>query len=102
MQEGCTFQILPIDIMTDYLPFTAIRPVDKEFSLGLTYYEIMDLPQEQLDAFLKHTSRLEIIDWLQWNDPNGVYRDEDSMREFDNVLGKEEGIEIIKRQILNF
>lgn len=23
--------------MTDYLPFTSIKPVDKEFSLGLTY-----------------------------------------------------------------
>lgn len=87
--------------MTDYLPITSIKPVDKEFSLGLTYYEIMDLSQEQLDEFLKHTSRLEIIDWLQWNDPNGVYQDEDSMREFGNVLTKDEGIDIIKRQILS-
>jgi hypothetical protein len=74
--------------------------VDKNFSLGLTYYEIIDLQEIQLDAFLKHTSREEIIDWLQWNDPDGTYNDQDSMREFDNILAKEEGIEIIKRQIL--
>jgi hypothetical protein len=86
--------------MIDYLPFTSIKPVDKEFSLGLTYYEIMDLPEEHLGRFLMETPREEIIDWLQWNDPNGVYRDEDSMREFDNILSKEEGIEIIKRQVL--
>lgn len=86
--------------MTEYLPFTIKKPVDKEFSLGLTYYEIMNLPEEQLGRFLMETPREEIIDWLQWNDPNGVYRDEDSMREFDNILSKEEGIEIIKRQIL--
>jgi len=86
--------------MHDYLPFTSIKPIDKEFSLGLTYYEIVDLPEDQLGKFLKETPREEIIDWLQWNDPNGVYRDEDSIREFDNILSKKEGIEIIKRQIL--
>lgn len=86
--------------MTDYLSITSIKPIDKEFSLGLTYYEIMDLPEDGLNRFLKQTPREEIIDWLQWNDPNGVYRDEDSMREFENILSKEEGIEIIKRQIL--
>lgn len=88
--------------MTDYLPFTSIKLVDKEFSLGLTYYEIMDLPEEQLGRFLIETPREEIIGWLQWNDPNGVYRDEDSMREFGNILSKEEGVEIIKRQILEY
>lgn len=75
------------------------RPIDKEFSLGLSYYEIMDLSKNQLLVFLKHTSREEIINWLQWNDPNGIYSDKDSLAEFDNVLGKEEGIVIIKRQI---
>ena len=72
---------------------------DKTFSLGLTYYEIMELTPEKLESFLLHASREEIIDWLQWNDPNGVYRDEQSMDEFGNVVSKEEGIEIIMRQI---
>ena len=69
------------------------------FSLGLNYYEIMDLSQENLHNFLKLCSREELINWLQWNDPNGVYVDSSSMAEFDTIISKEEGIEIIKRQI---
>ena len=72
---------------------------DKQFSLGLSFYDIMDLSQEALSRFLDLTSREEIIDWLQWNDPNGVYRDEDSLNEFGNICSKEEGIEIVMRQI---
>ena len=83
---------------TEYLKGT--RPVDKNFSLGLTYYEIMDLPEAQLSEFLKHALREEIISWLQWNDPNGVYRDDISLAEFGTILSREEGIEIVKRQIL--
>jgi len=75
------------------------KPDDKLFSLGLTFYEIMDLAPEQLDQFLIHTPREEIIEWLQWNDRNGVYNDEDSLREFGNTVSKEEGMEIIKRQL---
>ena len=69
------------------------------FSLGLTFLEIMDLQQEELDKFLVHTPRKEIIDWLQWNDPNGVYNDKDSISEFGNILSREEGVEILKRQL---
>jgi len=75
------------------------HPVDKNFSLGLTYYEIMDLQQIQLNEFLKHTSREEIIDWLKWSDPNGIYTDQESIREFGSMMTKEEGVEIMKRQI---
>lgn len=81
-------------------PSKSSQLVDKEFSLGLSYYEIMDLLADDLTEFLKHASREEIIDWLQWNDPNGVYRDKASLSEFGTILSKGEGIEIIKRQIL--
>lgn len=64
------------------------------------YYKIMDLTSDQLDLFLPTMTREEIISWLQWNDPNGVYIDKQSLNEFDNILSKEEGIEIMKRQIL--
>lgn len=87
--------------MSDNSVFTALRPADREFSLGLSFYDIIDLSKENLDQFLKHTSREELIDWLQWNDPNGVYRDEDSLSEFGNILTKDEGVEIIKNQIFN-
>ena len=76
------------------------QPEDKKFSLGLSYYEVMDLAEENLDMFLTHTPREEIIDWLQWNDPNGVYTDNASLSEFGNIVSKEEGIEIMKHQVL--
>ncbi|WP_149241480.1 hypothetical protein [Dyadobacter sp. 32] len=72
---------------------------DKQFSLGLSYFEIMDLSPSDLHQFLSLTSREEIIDWLEWNDRNGTYNDVDSLREFGNVMSKDEGIEIVMRQI---
>ncbi|MBL0050942.1 MAG: hypothetical protein IPP29_05135 [Bacteroidetes bacterium] len=45
-------------------------------------------------------SREEIIDWLKWNDPNGVYRDEQSIAEFGRPVTKPEAEEIMLRQIL--
>ncbi|WP_254410976.1 hypothetical protein [Dyadobacter diqingensis] len=71
------------------------------FSIGLNYYEIMDLSHANLHSFLQLCSREEIIDWLRWNDPNGIYTDSLSMAEFDNIVSKKEGIEIIKRQLLD-
>jgi hypothetical protein len=43
---------------------------DKLFSLGLSYYEIMELSQNDLDKFLSLTSREEIIDG--WNETTGT------------------------------
>ena len=63
------------------------------------YYQLMELKGEALATELNSWSRLDLIEWLCWNDRNGVYKDEDSMREFDNILCKEEAIEIITRQI---
>ncbi|MCF2501356.1 hypothetical protein [Dyadobacter chenhuakuii] len=70
------------------------------FSLGLDYHEIMDLSPGDLHNFLELSSREEIINWLQWNDPNGIYMDSVSISEFGAIVSKEEGIKIIKRQIL--
>jgi len=74
---------------------------NQKFDLGLTFYEVMDLPDHQLTEFLKYVAREEIIRWLNWNDPNGIYSDEASLVEIGEILSKEEGIEIIKRQIIN-
>lgn len=30
---------------------------------------------------LRYGSRQQLIDWLRWNDPNGMYTDEDSATE---------------------
>ncbi|MGF1556239.1 hypothetical protein [Paucihalobacter sp.] len=58
------------------------------------------LEEEKLKAELENWSRQDLISWLKWNDPNGVYDDESSLREFDNILEKEEAITIMLRQIL--
>lgn len=63
------------------------------------YYQLMKLRGDALQTELNSWSRQELIEWLSWNDSNGVYTDEDSMREFNNILGKKEAIEIIVRQI---
>jgi hypothetical protein len=65
------------------------------------YYKIMDLKTDELLSTLQTWSRLDLIEWLAWNDRNGVYRDEESMQEFGNTVSKEEAIEIITRQIAN-
>ncbi len=73
--------------------------IDEERKLADPYYKLMELRGDKLQLVLNSWSRNELITWLKWNDPNGVYRDEDSLREFDNILSKTEAIEIITRQI---
>jgi len=63
-------------------------------------YRIMDLPAPELLKQIKQMSREHIISWLSWNDRNGVYTDEDSLLELGNVMSKEEGEEIMFRQIM--
>lgn len=64
------------------------------------YYIIMTLKKEDLLKELNSWSRLELIDWLAWNDRNGIYRDEISLAEFGEILSREKAIEIMTRQIL--
>lgn len=73
--------------------------ISEEEKLKHPYYKLMELSGEILETELGSWSRLDLIEWLCWNDRNGVYRDEQSLQEFDNVLSKEEAIEIITRQI---
>jgi hypothetical protein len=49
---------------------------------------------------LKNWSRKDLIEWLTWNDPNGIYNDEQSMDELGNVMTYEEGVEIMINQII--
>lgn len=73
--------------------------MNEEEKLKHPYYKIMELSGQELKSVLNSWSREKLIDWLSWNDKNGVYRDEDSLREFDNVLSKKEAIEIMTRQL---
>ena len=59
----------------------------------------MELREDALETELNSWSRLDLIEWLSWNDRNGVCKDEESLQEFGNTVSKEEAIEIITRQI---
>ena len=73
--------------------------INEEDKFKLPNYRVMELKGLERHKELNSWSREKLIDWLCWNDRNGVYRDEQSFLEFDNILGKEEAIEIITRQI---
>lgn len=73
--------------------------IDESRKLAKPYYKLMALRRDKLRLELNSRSRVDLIEWLCWNDRNGVYKDEDSLREFDNTLSKECAIEIITRQI---
>lgn len=63
------------------------------------FYKIMELNMLDLNTELLGWSREELIEWLSWNDPNGIYNDKDSMQEFENILDKNEAINIIIQTI---
>lgn len=73
--------------------------ISEEEKLKHPYYQLMELRGDALEDELNSWSRLDLIEWLCWNDINGVYRDEDSIQEFGNTVSKEEAVEIISRQI---
>lgn len=73
--------------------------VNESRKLRHPYYKIMELKGDILKAELLIWSREDLIEWLCWNDKNGVYKDEQSLKEFGNILSKEEAIEIIIKQV---
>lgn len=73
--------------------------LSEQEKLSYPYYRIMELKGAELNEKLNSWSRAELIEWLCWNDRNGVYTDEDSLREFGNILSKEKAIEIITEMI---
>ncbi|RTY76229.1 hypothetical protein [Flavobacterium sp. LS1R10] len=73
--------------------------ISEEEKLKHPFYKLMEFSDDELIKELNSWSRLELIEWLCWNDSNGVYKDEESLQEFGNTVSKEEAIEIIARQI---
>jgi hypothetical protein len=73
--------------------------VNDEEKLKHPYYKLMELRGDALESELNSWSRLDLIEWLSWNDRNGVYKDDESLQEFGNIVSKDEAIEIITRQI---
>ena len=70
-----------------------------EEKLKHPYYKLMESRGVTLETELNSWSRLDLIEWLCWNDRNGIYRDVESFKEFGNLVSKAEAIEIITRQI---
>ena len=56
--------------------------LSEEEKLKHSYYKLMELKDVDLENELNSWSRIDLIEWLCWNDRNGVYRDEDSLREY--------------------
>ncbi|SOE20868.1 hypothetical protein SAMN06298216_1348 [Spirosomataceae bacterium TFI 002] len=63
-------------------------------------YRITFLNEKSLREELKNWCREDLILWLKWNDPNGIYNDEESMEELGNIMTYEEGVEIIVKQVI--
>lgn len=63
-------------------------------------YKIMDLPDDELLKEIKSLSRIQLIEWLAWNDRNGIYTDEDSKLELGKILSKREAGEIMFRMLM--
>jgi hypothetical protein len=63
-------------------------------------YRYIFMNEIQLRAELKNWCRQDLINWLTWNDPNGIYNDNQSLKEIGNILTYEEGQEIMIKQII--
>ena len=63
-------------------------------------YRIMFLSTQALKEELQSSwSRQDLISWLKWNDPNGVYSDEESLDEIGNIMSFEEGVELVINRV---
>lgn len=62
-------------------------------------YRIMFLSTQALKEELQSSwSRQDLISWLKWNDPNGIYSDDESLDELGNIMSFEEGVELVIQQ----
>ncbi len=73
--------------------------INKRRELRHPFYKLMKLDNEALKIELATWSRKDLIEWLCWNDRNGIYSDADSMSEFGNILSKGEAIAIVIKHI---
>jgi hypothetical protein len=63
-------------------------------------YRYIFMKEEELRAELKKWTRQDLINWLKWNDPNGIYGDKQSLAEIGVVMTYEEGVEIMIKQVV--
>lgn len=63
-------------------------------------YRYIFMKEEELREELKNWTRQDLINWLKWNDPNGIYDDVQSLQEVGRIMSFEEGVEIMVNQII--
>lgn len=68
-------------------------------NFGYNYHDMTILSEDKLTLLVNVMTREDLIEWLAWNDPNGIYCDEQSLKELGNVMSRDEGIEIFLRQV---
>jgi chemotaxis protein CheY-P-specific phosphatase CheC len=64
-----------------------------------TFQSLTEISEGDLIILANKMSREDIIEWLSWNDPNGIYHDEQSLKELGNIMSLEEAKEILLRQV---
>ena len=62
-------------------------------------YRLSFLSEAELSEELKKWNRDDLISWLKWNDPNGIYSDEQSLKEIGEIMTYEEGVQLIIDQV---
>ena len=65
---------------------------------GYRYQDITEITEDRLLLLANAMTREDIQEWLIWNDPNGIYSDEQSLKELDNMVTRDEALEIMLRQ----
>lgn len=63
-------------------------------------YRYIFMNEEELRVELKKWCRQDLINWLKWNDKNGIYDDKQSLAEVGVVMTYEQGVEIMISQIV--
>ena len=65
------------------------------------FYRLFTMTEHEVKQELSTYTREQIIAWLKWNDPRGIYEDEESLQNFGNTMPYEEGVKIILHQIFH-
>ena len=63
------------------------------------YIRVVEINEDTFVLLVHSLTREDIIEWLMWNDPNGVYEDSQSLKELGNIITREEALEIMFRQV---
>lgn len=74
-----------------------LRRVIRGILMEHAHGQSIDLEQER--ARLMTWPREKLIGWLQWNDPNGAYSDEDAIRDDFPPLSVPEAVELVMAHV---